>query len=65
MLSGTFFAESEYEWDGQTRGGVTYKNKADGLGNYRIPMPMKTTLTGGKIPDNQVTVPVKTKALLA
>ena len=52
--AGTVLPESEYEWDGVTRvqpdgSSLTYSNQTDGLGDYRIPSPMKTTLTGGLI----------------
>ena len=52
--AGTFMAESEFEWDGITRGGHTYRDTRDGLGDYRIPDPMRTTKSGGRIPYNQV-----------
>ena len=52
--AGTFMAESEFEWDGITRGGHTYRDTRDGLGDYRIPNPMRTTSSGGRIPYNQV-----------
>merc|ERR1711892_1253199 len=52
--AGTFLAESEYEWDGVTRGDVTYSDTRDGLGDYRVPTPMKTRLDGSEIPINEV-----------
>ena len=48
--AGTYLAESEFEWDGQTRGGVTYTSPRDGLGDYRIPTPMQTRMDGSRIP---------------
>ena len=52
--AGTLIAESEYEWDGVERDGVTYADTRDGLGDYRIPSPMKTDLDGSEIPIDQV-----------
>ena len=36
--AGVYFAESEYEWDGITRGGVTYSRKLYYFRKCRIPM---------------------------
>jgi hypothetical protein len=57
--AGTLLPESEYEWDGVTRvqpdgTTVTYSDQRDGLGDYRIPAPMKTKKNGNPIPMNQV-----------
>ena len=52
--AGTYLAESEFEWDGQTRGGVTYTSPRDGLGDYRIPTPMQTRMDGSRIPFEDV-----------
>ena len=57
--AGTMLPESEYEWDGLTRvqpdgQSVTYSQTQDGLGDYRIPAPMKTRIDGSKIPMNEV-----------
>jgi len=52
--AGTFFAEAEYEWDGVERNGATYSDTRDGLGDYRIPTPMKTRLDGTEIPVQDV-----------
>ena len=47
-------AEAEYEWDGVTRGGVTYSDTRDGLGDYRIPKPLLTNMDGSRIPVEQI-----------
>lgn len=56
---GTLLPESEYEWDGirkkQPDGStITYADNMDGIGNFRIPNPMQTTVSGQKIPMNEV-----------
>ena len=52
--AGTLVGESEYEWDGQTRGGVRYKDPTDGLGDFRIPAPMRVDMKGKKIPTSAI-----------
>ena len=47
---GSYIAESEYEWDGIERGGKTYSDTRDGLGDYRIPKTLLTRLNGDRIP---------------
>ena len=47
--TGSYVLEAEYEWDGVTRGGKTYKDTRDGLGDYRIPKTMVTALDGRRI----------------
>ena len=47
-------AEAEYERDGVTRGGVTYSDTRDGLGDYRIPKPLLTNMDGSRIPVEQI-----------
>ena len=46
---GSIFSESEYKWEGVTRNGHTYIDTQPGLGDYRIPRPMTTTLDGKRI----------------
>ena len=49
---GSYVSEAEYEWDGVSRGGNTYSDTRDGLGDYRIPKTMLTELDGTRIPVN-------------
>ena len=49
---GSITSESEYQWEGVTRNGVTYSDTRAGLGDYRIPTGMLTTLDGKKIDAN-------------
>ena len=46
---GSIFSESEYKWEGVTRNGHTYVDTQPGLGDYRIPRGMLTTLDGKRI----------------
>jgi hypothetical protein len=47
---GLLHSESEYKWEGVTRNGHTYTDTRPGLGDYRIPKGMLTTLDGDRIP---------------
>ena len=45
-VPGTYLGETEFEWNGQTRGGKTYTSTADGLTDKRIPAPIRFTMDG-------------------
>ena len=51
---GSYVAEAEYEWDGVTRGGKTYSDTRDGLGDYRIPKTLLTELNGNRVPVDDI-----------
>ena len=50
----TMIPESEYEWHGHTKDGVSYADTRDGLGDYRVPKPMQVKKDGKKIPMSEV-----------
>ena len=47
---GVILSEAEYKWHNVTRNGHKYTDTRPGLGNYRIPKAMVTTLDGKRIP---------------
>ena len=46
---GTIMSEAEFKWHNVTRNGHKYEDTQPGLGNYRIPKGMLTTLDGKRI----------------